>query len=186
MNRNEKTYRMVLAAVLCAVGILIPLTFPKFSLPPMSFTLASHVAIFIAMFLSPGIAAAVALVTTFGFFLVLPLPVVLRAGTHIIWAVLGAFWLKSHPDLLYKPVQSGIFCLVIGAIHGLCEALVLIPLYVGNLLAPSVYESGFLTYIVLLVGVGALVHSSVDYVIALLVWRPLRHMEPVAKIATAR
>ncbi len=41
---------------------------PKIMIPPASFTLASHVPLFIAMFFTPGVAVAVALGTTFGFF----------------------------------------------------------------------------------------------------------------------
>ncbi|MEG2915982.1 MAG: hypothetical protein RR839_06035, partial [Oscillospiraceae bacterium] len=64
-----KTKNMVISALLCALGIVIPMFFPKIVLPPASFTLASHVPIFIAMMLSPSIAVTVAIGTTFGFLL---------------------------------------------------------------------------------------------------------------------
>ena len=41
---------------------------PKIILGPMSFTLGAHVAIFLAMFISPKVATAVCLGTTLGFF----------------------------------------------------------------------------------------------------------------------
>ena len=67
---SQKLYRLVVAALLCAVGILIPMFSPiKITIEPASFTLASHVAIFLAMFVSPSIAVAVSVGTTLGFFL---------------------------------------------------------------------------------------------------------------------
>jgi niacin transporter len=82
----------------------------KVYIPPMSFTLASHVAIFLAMFISPGTAAIVALGTTVGFvFSGLPIDVWFRALSHVIWAYGGALWLQKHPDTLSKPVKSAVF-----------------------------------------------------------------------------
>ena len=59
---------MVIAALLCAIGILIPIVMPKIEIGPMSFTLASHVPSFLAMFISLPVAVAVSLVTAVGFF----------------------------------------------------------------------------------------------------------------------
>ena len=59
-----------MAALLCAIAILIPMISPvKIPLGPMSFTLGSHVAIFIAMFISPAVALTVELGATLGFLL---------------------------------------------------------------------------------------------------------------------
>ena len=55
---NQKTMhnnilKVVMAGLLCAVGIIIPMFSPlKIVIPPASFTVASHVAVFIAMFIS--------------------------------------------------------------------------------------------------------------------------------------
>lgn len=187
MNRNQSLYRMVMAALLCAVGIVIPVVSPfKIAIPPASFTLASHVAIFIAMFISPVTALVVALGTTLGFFLGgFVLPIVLRALSHVVFALVGAIWLKKRPDLLYRKGESILFCIVIGVIHAVCEVLIILPLYFGGMLSPTVYESGFFLYIFLLVGVGTLIHSSVDYAISILVWRALRHVNGLAAISAA-
>jgi len=187
MNRNQSLYRMVMAALLCAVGIVIPIVSPlKLVIPPASYTLASHVAIFVAMFISPLTALMVALGTTLGFFLGgFVLPIVLRALSHVVFALVGAVWLKKHPDLLYRKWESALFCVVIGLIHAVSEVLILLPFYFGGTLSPAVYESGFFLYIFLLVGVGTLLHSSVDYIISLLVWRPLRHVNGLAAISSA-
>ena len=183
MNRNQNVLRLAMAALLVAIGILIPALSPvKIPLGPAgSFTLASHVAIFLAMFFSPLTAAAVSLGTTAGFLLSgFPFPVVLRALTHLIWAVLGALWLKKHPDLLYRPVGSAAFCIVVALVHALLETAAIMVLFFSG----SVMDQGGLWLTVFLpVGVVTVVHSSVDYAVALLVWRPIRGLKSVRAIA---
>ncbi len=111
MNRNLSVYRLVVAALLVAIGIIIPMFMPvKVYIPPMSFTLASHVAIFLAMFISPGAALIVALGTTLGFvFSGLPIDVWFRALSHVVWAFGGALWLKGFPHF-EQADKSAIFC----------------------------------------------------------------------------
>lgn len=94
---NKKILQLVVAGVLCAVGLVIPMFMPKIVLGPMSFTLASHVAIFLAMFISPAVAVAVCIGTTLGFFLTTPLIIALRAASHIVFAVIGALLIKKYP-----------------------------------------------------------------------------------------
>lgn len=184
MNRNQKVMNLTMTALLVAIGILIPAISPvKIPLGPAgSFTLASHVAIFLAMFLSPAPAAAVALGTTIGFWLSgFPFPVVLRALTHVVWAALGAWWLKKHPDILYRPVPSAIFCVVVAIVHAALETVAIMVLFFQG----TVMDQGGLWLTVFLpVGVVTLVHSSVDYIIALLVWRPIRKLKSVRLIAS--
>lgn len=191
MNRNQSIYRMAVGALLIAVGILIPMIMPfplKIAIPPMSFTLASHVAIFLAMFLSPAIAFGVAIGTTVGFvFSGLPPEVWLRALTHVVWAVLGAFYLKKNPELLHQPVKSVVFCAVVAVVHAALEVAVVLTLYFGGIAgaAQKWGEAGF-TGILLLVGLGAVVHSSVDFVLSALIWQPLRHVSGVQSVAAVR
>ena len=64
---HKSIYQLVLAGILCAIGLVVPMVMPKVILGPMSFTLGSHVAIFLAMFISPKVVAAVVLGTTVGF-----------------------------------------------------------------------------------------------------------------------
>ncbi len=186
MNRNKALYRMVMAALLCAVGIVIPIVSPlKVVIPPASYTLASHVAIFIAMFISPVTAVVVSLGTTLGFFLSgSVLPIVLRALSHVLFASVGALWLRRYPDTLYRKWESAVFCVVIAFIHAFAEVLILLPLYFGGGLSAAVYESSFFLYIFILVGVGTVIHSVVDYVIAILVWRALRHVSGLSAISS--
>ena len=84
MSQSKRKIQMMsITAMLIAVGVLIPMYSPvKIMLEPMSFTLGSHIAIMIAMFVSPLSALGVALGTTAGFYLAgFTLPVVLRALT---------------------------------------------------------------------------------------------------------
>ena len=145
---------MVLSAMLIAVGILIPVIAPiKILIEPMSFTLASHVAIMVAMFVSPSVAVAVALGTTLGFvFIAFPLPVVLRALSHVVWAYAGAYYLKKHNDALNSFAHTALFVLAIGLLHAVCEVIIVLPIYVGT---TSVND--FLYMVFGLVGIGTVV-----------------------------
>ena len=71
------------------IGIVVPMLMPKIVIGPMSFTLASHVAIFIAMFISPKLAAVVCLGTTLGFFMTTPVIIALRLPAISVLPCLG-------------------------------------------------------------------------------------------------
>ena len=178
MAKSKSLYHLVLAGVLCAVGIIIPLFSPiKIRIDPMSFTLASHVAVFLAMFLSPAVGCAVAVGTTLGFFLGgFSLPIVLRALSHIVFVALGALYLQKRPALLdfrQEVPNRGLGLLCFGCwtslVHALCEALIVIPFYA----AMQMPAQEMLRPIVLLVGVGSFVHSMIDYALSLLIWKPV-------------
>ena len=185
MQRSQRTFKLVMAGLLCAIGILVPVISPvKIDLEPASFTLASHVALFIAMFLSPKIAAAVWLGTTLGFQLAgLPPVVVARAASQIVFVVLGALWLRRHPDTLRRPVQNALFGLVTGVVHGLCEVLVVIPFYMAGSMSAANYNKGFVVSVILLVGLGTVVHNLVDYALAQLIYKPVSRIPQVKAVA---
>ena len=66
--KTNSVKRLTISALLIAMGIIIPMVMPRITIGPASFTLASHVPVFIAMFISPVVAIAVSLGTGFGFF----------------------------------------------------------------------------------------------------------------------
>ena len=173
MNRNNKLYMMTISALLCSIGILIPIVSPiKITLEPASFTLASHVAIFIAMFISPVVAVFVALGTTIGFFMAgFPLVVVMRAASHLVFVCFGSLILKKNNEILNTVKSSLSFSLGISILHGLCEVLVVLPFYFGNNMSSAYYAKGFVTSVILLVGVGTVVHSMVDFYLAQVIWK---------------
>ncbi len=188
MNRNKQIHTMALAALLIAVGVVIPAIMPiKVVIPPASFTLASHVAIMLAMFVSPFTAIIVALGTTLGFLLGgFPLAVVLRALSHVVWAGIGAWYLKQHPDVFTDWKKSIAMIIAISLLHAICEVLIILPLYFGNALPEANYTQGFMYSIIVLVGVGTIVHSCVDFILSLGVWRILVKSGSVRAISNVK
>nr|WP_207781710.1 hypothetical protein [Lactococcus petauri] len=156
---------MVIGALLTALGILIPMIMPaKIVIGPASFTLASHVPVMAAMFFSPYLAALVAVGTTLGFFISVPVPLIwMRAATHIVVMTAGAWFLKKNPDLVDKKVKLQVFNLILGVFHAGLEALVVLAFYhIGFAdLNPQALNS-----LLMLVFFGGIVHSFVDFNLA--------------------
>ncbi|MBB2184124.1 hypothetical protein H0486_14680 [Lachnospiraceae bacterium MD1] len=173
-NQMNKIKSMTVAAMLCAVGIIIPMFSPlKILIEPASFTLASHVAVFIAMFISPAVAISVAAITGVGFFIAgFPMVVVWRALTHIIFATLGALMLKKNGNILLSFKSSIPFALLISLVHAIAEVFVSTIFYFGGTADTTTY----IVNVLLLVGVGTVVHSLFDFAIAVAVWKPLQHV----------
>ena len=147
-QKNAQLQKLVIAALLCAIGIIIPIFMPfKITLDPMSFTLASHVAVFVAMFVSPGVAVAVELGTTVGFLLAgFPPAVVLRALVQILFVVVGAYVLARKPGTLNSFAGMSVWVLGTGLLHAVAEALVSTWFYFGGSIDQS---KGFFTTIIL-------------------------------------
>ena len=136
----------------------------------MSFTLGSHVAIFIAMFISPAVALTVELGATLGFLLAgFPPVVVLRALSQVVFVAIGAFLLAKKPAVMKNGLSIFLFGLVMGVIHGVLEAVVVTAFWFSGM----TMEGTFVSTVLGLVGVGTLVHSMVDYYLALLIWQPV-------------
>lgn len=183
MSQSKRKIQMMsITAMLIAVGVLIPMYSPvKIMLEPMSFTLGSHIAIMIAMFVSPLSALGVALGTTAGFYLAgFTLPVMLRALTHVVWAYAGALYLKKHPDLFQSPVKTFVFNLAVAIVHAVLEVIIVMPLYTG-------YDASQLFYLLfVLVGIGSVVHSTVDFVLSLVVWKAVTASAAIRAVAVIK
>ncbi len=184
MTSTNKIKIMTTAALLCSIGIAIPMYSPfKIIIEPASFTLGSHVAVIIAMFISPIVGISVALVTSFGFLLgPFPIVVVLRALSHVIFITLGAYLLKRRQNLLLSYKTMIPFALLISTIHAVCEVFVSSIFYFSGTTTTS-----YMVSVIGLVGVGTLIHSMFDFFIATLVWRPIQHVISIpanAKIKT--
>lgn len=180
-NKKNKVKIMTISALLCALGILIPMIFPSIRLEPASFTLASHVPVIIAMFISPTVAAFVALVSTIGFFISgFPIVIVLRALTHLIFAFTGAYLLKKNSNILLSFKSTAIYAVFISLIHGAAEVAVVTYFYMFGGMSEELFnaynDKGFLISVVLLVGVGTVIHSLIDFSIAVFVWKPLQQV----------
>lgn len=143
------------AALLTALAILIPMVMPlKLVIGPASFTLASHVPIFIAMFLSPSIAVIVAVGAAIGFlFSGLPIVITMRALSHIIFAYIGAKWFPRTKNRFF-------FSFVVNLIHGAAEVVVVF------LLTDMNFNQDYFFTLFVLVGIGTVIHGMVDFEIA--------------------
>ncbi len=172
LTRSRGTESVVMAGLLCAMGIIIPMFMPKIVLEPASFTLASHVPIYVAMFISPMVAFSVAVGTTIGFMMTgLPIIIVMRAFSHVIFVTLGALWLSKYP--LNSNLKVVAFAVITSAIHAISEFVVVSTFYFGGNVADKFYENGFFRSVILLVFVGTFIHSIIDFIIAYIIIKPL-------------
>ena len=182
--KKNSTLRLTITALLTAIAIAIPMVMPiKVLIEPASFTLASHVPIFFALFFSPGVAVSVSIGSAIGFLLAgFPIVVTLRALSHVFFAFIGALYLKNRREsLLASPVKSQIFSFWIGLVHGIAEVIV-VSLFFFGLLPGAEYQDGFFYAVFLLVGVGTVIHSMVDFFLAQIVWKSLgKRMTRLAK-----
>lgn len=167
--KNKTIQKMTISALLMSIALLIPMISPiKIMIEPASFTLGSHIAIMIAMMISPSVALAVELGATLGFFIAgFPIVVVLRAFSQVLFVASGAYILQHKPDLFKNVFKMILFIMFTGLIHALCEVGVSLPFYLGS-------DSNTLLYNVFgLVGVGTFVHHCIDYTLSILVWKVL-------------
>jgi niacin transporter len=161
--RRTYIFQITAAAVLIAIGILIPMFAPRVVIGPASYTLASHVAIFIAMFISPYVAIAVVFGTTVGFFMGgFPLIIVLRAASHIAWALPGALYLSWVKVYNLSWIKLRAFSFIVAIVHGVTESLVVAFFYFGI----GYPEDVGLLWVFGFVGLGTLIHSMIDFEIA--------------------
>lgn len=151
-----------ITALLIALGITIPIFMPKIIIPPASYTLASHVPLFVAMFISPSVVLAVAIGTGIGFFLSTPFIVAVRAFSHCVFALLGSLYIKNNPDFLSHKEKRIRFNIIIGIIHATLECLAVTPFFFSQ----SISTGSYFTVVFLAVGVGGFIHSLVDFTIA--------------------
>lgn len=159
-----KTKDLAISAILIAIGIVIPMIMPiKIMLPPASYTLAAHVPVFIAMFISPLVAILVSLGTAFGFLMTSTPEIAARALSHIVFATIGALYIRKHPEMKDNPKQLILFSVWISLIHVIAEMIVVTPFFISD---PSKASQSYLIVVLGLVGVGGFVHSLVDFSIA--------------------
>lgn len=150
MRKIIKVKEMIIAALLIALAIIIPIQFGflKIIVGPFTATIASHVPMFIAMLISPMVAIAVGVGSGIGFLLSgMPMHVVFRAFTHIIVGFIGAKIIKKRKNLKEAII-------VTAPIHGVLEGLAIIPF-------------GFSMYQVIVVTIiGTIIHHTIDGIIS--------------------
>ena len=142
---RKLTYTALLTAMAMAIPFLVVL---KVQIPPFTATLTAHVPMFISMLLGPGAAIMVGLGSALGFFMNLGLVVGVRAFMHVFVGLAGAVLIK-------KGIPFNKVVVVTAPLHGLLEALVVVPF------------TGFNVYsILMIVGVGTILHHAVDGIIS--------------------
>ncbi|MCH4168273.1 MAG: hypothetical protein LKF42_03380 [Streptococcaceae bacterium] len=182
LKQTVNLQKLTITAILIALGILIPMVMPKITIPPASFTLASHVPVMIAMFISPVVAILVALGTSLGFFLTgLPIIITLRALSHIVFAFIGALYIQKYgkhiepSKALFPNWRFQFFNFWIGLIHAGVESIVVLLFYIGQ---PNPVDVNFYYYVFVLIGGGGLIHSLIDFNIAYFVVVKLKQIMP--------
>lgn len=161
------TKKLTLAALLTAIAIIVPfVVFFKVLVPPFSATLGSHVPMFISMLLGPKVAVIVGLGSALGFFLNLGPIIGARAAMHIIVGVIGAALIK-------KGVSFGKVAVITAPIHGLLEMLVVMPF-----VSFDVYN------LLVITGVGTMLHHTVDAFIAYVLINILQKSETISAVLT--
>lgn len=102
--------------------------------------------------------------------------------SHVVFALIGALYLKGRrEDVLSSPLKSQLFSFSIAIVHALAEVLVVSVFFFG-LVSGADYQDGFFYAVFLLVGVGTVIHSMVDFFLAQLIWKSLgRRMTQMAQ-----
>jgi len=130
--KQDRKVKRIDAKVVALSGILTGMSIMWIAIMPVyidlgmwSFTLFSHIFIFIALLIDPVTAILVTVGTVLGFFFKgASVPVLMRAGSHIIFVLYAAFFLEYvKVDRLFKLI---IFVLSTAIVHALFEALAVI------------------------------------------------------------
>ena len=171
MKPKTKNQFITLTALFTALAIVIPMIMPvKIIIPPASYSLASHVPIFLAMFISPLMTLVVILGSTFGFLAAgYPIVIVLRALSHLFFGLLGALYLRKYPKTLDKPIQTWILNIILAFVHAIAEVLACLIFY-----ASTSFPENMFYLLFILVGVGTIIHSIVDFIIAQFIYKTLQ------------
>lgn len=113
----NKTKNLVLAALLTALSLLITFLPFKIVLGPFSMTPASHTPTMLAMFINPWVALFTVIGSCIGFTTLNPV-VVIRAASHIIFALVGIYMMDKKKVNIFATI------IVTSILHALAEGLI--------------------------------------------------------------
>lgn len=122
MENKNKVRKMIFAALLTAISVIIPLQFGflKIYLGPFTATVGAHIPTFLAMLISPAVAVFVGVGSALAFFMTSGPVIGARALSHIAVGYVGSkIFMKT--DNIKKAM------LFTTPIHGILEALVVLP-----------------------------------------------------------
>ena len=166
------TKDMVITALLIAFGIIIPTAFGflRVVLGPFTATLTAHVPVFVAMFLSPASAIFTAIGTTIGFLVAgVDIVVTMRAASHIIFAIVGAYMIKKGRSVVLTGVVAAV-------LHALSEIAVVLIFFAFGW---TKTDDSVLRVAFYITGVGTILHHAVDYAIAVVLYKALEKAKAV-------
>lgn len=153
---------LTIAGLLTALAIVIPLFMPKLPVPqPFSVTPASHLAVILAMFVSPFTVVCTVIGSTVAFFVALGPIVAMRAFSHIIFALVGSYMIKKRYNLFLMLVITAI-------LHGLGEVVVVSFFALFGMGNTAMYFIWGVT------GGITVLHHLFDFGIAMIVYNALR------------
>lgn len=158
----KEVRRLTFTALLTAWAIIIPFVFGFMSVTvgPFTATLTAHVPMFLSMLLGPAPAIMTGLGSALGFFLTKGPIIGLRALMHSIVGFIGAVLLK-------RGVSFGKVAAITAPIHGILEALVVLGFVTAG--SQVKYVGSLASFLVITVGVGTILHHSVDAAISYVV-----------------
>lgn len=166
MKQTLQTRSMAISGLLTALGLLIPLIMPlKLTFPLSTYTFASHVPIFLGLFINPQVAILVTFGTTLGFMMSFPPIVTLRAASHLIFVIIGCHFLEHRT--LKSNKQWLLFNIFLAIIHGISEFLVVLVFFTEDI------NSGLLVQMLLFLGIGTMIHSVIDFSLAKMIAKKL-------------
>ncbi|MBE7022141.1 MAG: hypothetical protein E7414_02855 [Ruminococcaceae bacterium] len=162
---------ITIAGLLTALAIVVPLFMPKLPVPqPFSVTPASHLAVILAMFVSPFTVICTVIGSTIAFFAVLGPVVAMRAFSHIIFALVGCYLIKKRYNLV-------LIIVVTALLHALGEVAVVFVFSLFGMADAAVYFLWGVT------GGITVLHHCFDFVIALVVYKALRMAPGLVELA---
>lgn len=154
-----KTKELALGGLLSAITLLIALVFGgilTISIPPFTATLMLHAPLFLAMLISPEVAAMVGLASALGFAVKFPVVVVVRALMHTIVGYVGGKIIKKGHSLPTAMAWTM-------PLHAVLEVIAVIPFFGLNI-----------HKIFIVVALGTALHHTVDSVIAAVLAKALK------------
>lgn len=146
---NNRVRKMVLAGLLTAIAIIIPIQFGflRVILGPFTATVGSHIPMMISMLISPMVALVVGIGSAIGFWITTSPVIALRALMHAPVGFIGA-------KIVAKDKSFKKALIITAPIHGILEAII-------------VMFFGFdLSQALVVVAIGTIIHHGVDSVIS--------------------
>lgn len=173
-KQRSRALQLTITAALTAIGILIPMVMPiRLVIGPASYTLGSHIPLFLAMFISPSTAIFVSLGTALGFFISgFPIVIVFRALSHLLFVSVGAYYLDKDNYRLQTALQRYLFSFVLNLIHGIGEVIVVFAFTAAG---QQGLDANFWYTLFVLVGIGTVIHGMIDFELSYYFGRVLNH-----------